>query len=116
MTDAKSYLAARNLRDIFAGLGWGPWQITALACEMPDRVIIQYKSEELGETRQVMADPVRLAAWMRPRATRTSWLLEELSRLLDRKPVRPAPLQQGALFSSEQLPPEKRYSMTPNEP
>ena len=116
MTDAKSYLAARNLRDIFAGLGWGPWQITALACEMPDRVIIRYRSEELGETRQVMADPYRLAGWMRPRATRSLWMREELFRLLDRKPVRPAPLQQGTLFSAEQMPRVVRESMTPNEP
>ena len=109
--NAKSYLDARNLRDIFAQLGWGTWQITALGAEQEGRVIIQYKSSTLGQVRQVAADPYRLAEWMRSRATRPIWLLDELEKILDRKPERPAPPQQGSLFPAEDLPPAVRVSM-----
>ena len=101
MTNAKSYIAARNLRDIFAQLGWAPWDITTVATELPDRVIIAYQSAEYGRQREVMVEPYRLTAW--------------LKSLLDRKAERPAPPQQGELFPQEALPHAVRESMTPNE-
>lgn len=115
MTNAKSYIAARNLRDIFAQLGWAPWDITTVATELPDRVIIAYQSAEYGRQREVMVEPYRLTAWLKPRATRPAYLRHELESLLDRKAERPAPPQQGELFPQEALPHAVRESMTPNE-
>ena len=142
MTNAKSYIAARNLRDIFAQLGWAPWDITTVATELPDRVIIAYQSAECSRARsdsiprpastraqssiskhrkrtcrqrEVMVEPYRLTAWLKPRATRPAYLRHELESLLDRKAERPAPPQQGELFPQEALPHAVRESMTPNE-
>lgn len=105
MINAKSYIAARNINDVLSQLGIGPWLMKAYGTEVEDRIIIQYRSEELGETRQVMAEPRKLVAWMRPRATRPRFMLLELKEILDRKPVRPAPPQQGMLWKKEELPP-----------
>ena len=116
MTDAKSYIAARNLRDIFAQLGWYQWEITTAATELPDRIVIAYRSAEYGRHREVMVDPYRLTAWLKQRATRPAHLRHELELLLDRKAERPAPPQQGELFPPEALPIPVRESLTPNEP
>lgn len=116
MTDAKSYIAARNLRDIFANLGWYPWEITTAPTDNPDRVLIAYRSSEYGRHREVLVEPYRLTEWLKPRAARPGYLRHELELMLDRKPEQPAPMQQGELFPPEALPKVVHESMTPNEP
>ncbi len=115
MTDAKSYIAARNLRDIFSQLGWAPWDITTVATDKPDRIVLSYRSASHGRHREVMVEPYRFTAWLKPRATRPASLRHELETLLDRKPERPAPQHQGELFPPEALPRAVKESMTPNE-
>ncbi len=105
MINAKSYIDARNINDVLSKLGIGPWHVHAYGTEMEDRIVVQYKSDDLGEVRQVMAEPRKLIAWMRPRMTRPGFMLHELKEILDRKPVRPAPPQQGVLWREEELPP-----------
>ena len=113
MINAKSYLAARDMRDIFAMLGWAHRGITAEGVEVEERIAISYRSETLGQWRCVLCDPRKLAGWLH-RETPRPGCWPRLLELLDRKAHRPAPPQQQLLFPpGEAVPRVVKNSLKP---
>ena len=113
-THYKSTLAARELGDIFAKMGWVRRGIFAWGVSDPTRVAVQYKSDALGQNRVVLCDPIRLLSWLRENVERpAAW--SKLLAILDRKPERVDKLVQQPLFPADSLPPAVRHSMAPNE-
>lgn len=113
-THYKSTLAARDLGDIFAKMGWVRRGIFAWALDDPTRVAVQYKSEALGQRRVVLCEPTGLLRWLSAHVERPGAWADLLS-ILDRKPERVARLVQEPLFPDAALPPAVRYSMSPND-
>lgn len=113
-THYKSTLAARELGDIFAKMGWVRRGIFAWGVSDPTRVAVQYKSDALGQRRVVLCDPTGLLRWLSAHVERPgAW--SDLLAILDRKPERMDRLVQEPLFPNGSLPPAVRLSMTPNE-
>lgn len=113
-THYKSSLAARELGDIFAKMGWVRRGIFAWGVEEPSSVAVQYKSAALGQRRVVLCDPLKLLRWLSDHVERPgAWA--DLLAILDRKPERIARLVQEPLFHDSSLPPAVRVSMSPNE-
>lgn len=113
-THYKSTIAARELGDIFAKVGWVRRGIFAWGVDDPTRVAVQYKSEALGERRVVLCEPLGLLKWLREHVERPgAW--RDLLAILDRKPERLAQVHQQTLFPAAELAPVVQRSMNPNE-
>lgn len=114
MTHLQSINAAARLNDLFVRLRWHKYGLYAYPTRKPIEVIIQYKSDTLGDTRSVICDSLKLEMWLHKNHA-TYGVIAKLFALLDRKPDSPTSAEQPPLFPASELDPVVKRSMNPNE-
>lgn len=114
MTHYKSVIAARNLNDVFAKIGWTRYGFYAYPVETETEIALQYTSEARGEKRIVTCEPLALTRWLTGNMV-TPGGAHKLREICDRKPDRASRAVQPTLFPAAELAPAVKRSMNPNE-
>lgn len=112
MMNAKSSCAAAALNDVMARMGWHRYGVRCWPVDMPDQVVVQYRSDAHGDLRAVQCDALRLARWLDGHAL-AQGAYATFCGFLDMKEERPEPVRQAELDLGEDAPSIVRRSMMP---